>query len=156
MRRVDLIVAEGEIGLGVVQHGDRREDAAGSIGVGERRSGEGGIEGGGVDEGLEDGAGGTVRDSVIELADAVVTAADQGQDLAGVGIEGDEGDLRIDGFGRRFAVLCGDTGQTSEVRGHQLVDVLHAVSDGVLGYLLEVRIEGGIDAEALLIVVGIP
>ena len=67
-RRVVLIV-EGEGGLLVVQDGDGREDRAVAVRIGERSSGDGGVEGRGVDEGLEDGAGGTMGDGVVELAD---------------------------------------------------------------------------------------
>ncbi len=105
---------------------------------------EGGVVGGGVDEGLEDGAGGAIGDGVIELRDAVVAAADEREDLSGVGVERDEGDLRVgDGPGlfafRCFVPLADD-----------LVDVLHADLDGIGGGALQVGVERGVDAEVLM------
>ena len=64
-------------------------------GVGELRSGERSIEGRGVDEGLKDGAGGTVSDGMIELRGAVAAAAHQREHLAGMRVERHQRDLRV-------------------------------------------------------------
>ena len=109
----------------------------------------------GIDEGLEDRAGGTLGDRVIQLAEAIVAASDQGQHLAGVGIEGDQRHLRhgtvldLDlGFG-------GLAGAGFDLLGapldHLLVDQLHAFVDGFGGGLLQVGVNGGVDAQGLLI-----
>ena len=124
----------------VVELGERGEDTA----VAEGRAVERGVVGGGVDEGLEDGAGGAFGDGVVELRDAVVAAADQREDLAGVGVDGDERDLRIgDGAGLlafgRLVLLADD-----------VVDVVHADLDGLGGGALQIGIERGVDAEALV------
>ena len=78
---------------------------------------------------------------VVKLADAVVAAADEREHLAGVGIERDERDL---GGGDRRRGLAGlDRGADEALMTgcDQGVDLLHAVGDGVLGDLLELRIE---------------
>ena len=122
----------------VVQRGEGGEDAVAVEGGAVER----GVVGGGVDEGLEDGAGGPLGDGVVELGDAVVAASDESEDLAGVGVEGDEGDLRVvDGVGASLALV--------QLADH-LVDIFHADLDGLGGGALEFGIERGVDAEALV------
>src|ERR1017187_6752995 len=79
-------------GLLVVEHGDAGK---GLVLTGQERSRDGGVEGRGVDEGLEDGASGALGHGVIQLASAVIAAADEGQYLASVGVEGNERNLRV-------------------------------------------------------------
>ena len=105
---------------------------------------EAGVIGRGVDEGFEDGAGGALGDGVIELRDAIVAAADQREDLAGVRVDGDERDLRI-GDGAGFFALGGLVQLADE-----LVYVLHADLDGLGGGALQFGVERGVDAEALV------
>ena len=57
---------------------------------------------------------GRFGDGVVELRDAVVAAADECEDLAGVGVEGDERDLRIgDGSGGLPLGSCAACGRCS-------------------------------------------
>ena len=118
---------EGEGGGVVVEAGEGGE---GAVAV-QRLAVQRGVEGGGVDEGLEDGAGGALGGGVIELGGGVVAAADEGENLAGVGVEGDEGDLGHGG--RRLALFV--------LGADEVVDVAHAGFDGVGGGLLEVGVE---------------
>ena len=84
IRRVGLAaVVVGKGGGLVVQLGKGGEDAA----IAEGHAVEAGVVGRGVDEGLEDGAGGPLGDGVVELRDAVVAAADQRQNLPGMGVD---------------------------------------------------------------------
>ena len=69
------LAVDAEILRVVVDAGDGREDAAWA----ERGAVERGIVGGGVDERLEDGAGGALGGGMVELRGAVVAAADQGE-----------------------------------------------------------------------------
>ena len=124
-------VVVGEGGFSVVEDGGGGEGLAG---VSEDLAIDGGGVGGGVDPGLEDGAGRALGGGVVELRVGVVATADEGKDLAGVGVEGDEGDLGKRGGG---AVELVD----------ELVDVRHAEIDGVGSGVLEVGVEGGVDAE---------
>ncbi len=125
----DVAVAE-VLGV-VIEAGDGGEGAGAEIGAVER-----GVEGGGVDEGLEDGAGGALGEGVVELGGAVVAAADKGEDLAGVGVEGDERDLGIG---------------VSVVLADELVYVAHAGFNGFRGDALELGVERGVDAEGLVV-----
>ena len=59
-----------------------------------------GIQRGGVDERLEDGARLPLGQHVVQLADPVIAAADQRLDLAGVRIERDQRHLRLGESGR--------------------------------------------------------
>ena len=99
----------------------------------ELRSGKRGVEGRGVDEGLEDGSGGPVGDGVIELRDAVVAATHQRQYLTSVRIERHQRDLwavdRLGMLGLRASFF------------DQLIDGLHALGNGFVGGLLQIRIE---------------
>ena len=116
----------------VVELGDGGEDAA----IAEGRAVEGAVVGGGVDEGFEDGAGGALGDGVVELRGAVVTAADEGEDLAGVGVEGDEGGLGVVDGAAVFAVEL----------ANELIDVDHAFLDGGGGGALQLGVKRGVDA----------
>ncbi len=81
---------------------------------------------------------------MVELRDAVVAAADEREDLAGVRVERDERDLRIgDGAG---LLTFGGLVQLAD----ELVDVLHADFDGFGGGALELGVERGVDAQALV------
>ena len=81
---------------------------------------------------------------MVELRDAVVAAADQGEDLAGVGVEGDESDLRISD-GTRLLALGGLV-----LPANNLVDIAHADLYGLGGGALQVGVERGVDAQALV------
>ncbi len=133
--RVGLAVG-AEVLWVVVDAGERGEDSA----FVKRGSVERGVVGGGIDEGLEDGPGGAIRDGVIELRDSVVAASDEGEDLAGVRVERDEGDLRVRDVCFIALVLFAD----------HLVDVLHADIDGLRRGALQVGVERGVDAETLV------
>ncbi len=75
---------------------------------------------------------------MVELGDAVVATADESEDLAGMGIEGDERDLGI-----------GDVSVTLFVHfADEVVDTLHAGIDCFGRGTLEFWIERGVDAEA--------
>ena len=78
---------------------------------------------------------------MVELGDAVVAASDEGEDLASVRIEGDEGDLGIVDGGR-----CSCRAELAD----QFVDIFHADLDGLGGGALEFGVERGVDAEALV------
>jgi hypothetical protein len=130
---VGLPVGAEVLGI-VIELGERGEDAP----AGKDRAGQRGVVGGGVYEGFEDRAGRAFGDGVIELGRAVVAAADEGENLAGVRVESDESHLGIGDSGVAFAVKLAD----------QLVDVLHADFDGVGGGLLQGRIERGVDAQS--------
>ena len=88
-----LLAVELESGGLVVDGGGGSDDGLNAI--------DGVVKSGGVDERLEDRAGLTMRERVIELALAVVAAADDRFDFAGARIERDEGDL-----GLREPVRC--------------------------------------------------
>ena len=81
---------------------------------------------------------------MVELRDAVVAAADEGEDLSGVGVDGDERDLRVGDGGGGLAlgglVLLAD----------DVVDDLDAGFDGLGGGALEIGVERGVDAEVLV------
>jgi hypothetical protein len=140
-RRV-LVGSSFAVGLLLVaEHGDRREQLRlarqhGAFG--------GGLKGGSVDKGLEDGAGGPMRDGVVDLAVAVAAAADQSEDLPGVGIQRDQRDLGIDVGLAGLLVL-----------GVDLVDLRvdggNGLFDGFGSELLQVGIERSVDAQAFLI-----
>ena len=143
---VGLCLVEHEGRGVVVELGEGGEDAASSCvtGFAEGEAVERGVVGRGVDEGFEDGAGGAFGDGVVELRDAVVAAADECEDLAGVRVDGDERDLRI-GDGAGLFSLGGLVQLADE-----LVDVLHADLDGFGGGALQFGVERGVDAEALV------
>ncbi len=129
-------VVKGECGGVVVQGCEGGEDTVPvEVGAVER-----GVVGGGIDEGFKDGPCGPLGDRVVELGDAVVAASDESEDLAGVRIEGDEGDLWVVDGGGALAVQFAD----------HLVDIFHADLDGFGGGALEFWIERGVDAEALM------
>src|SRR5437016_7308841 len=75
--RVD-IVAIGEDGRGIIHHGGWGEDRL--------LAGDGIVNRSRIDKGLENGAGGTLGNRMVQLAGTVVAPAYQGQYLAGVGI----------------------------------------------------------------------
>ena len=78
---------------------------------------------------------------MVELGDAVVAAADQREYLAGVWIESYQRNLRSgDGLG-----ILGSRAAPFD----QLIDGLHAFSDGFVGDLLQIGIERAVDAQAL-------
>ena len=135
-RAVLLRVAnDAAVGIAVsggVHYGRRR---------GELRAGKRGVEGRGVDKGLEDRACRPMGYGVVELGDAVIAAADQRQYLAGMWVESYQRDLWSgDGLG-----VLGSRATPF----HQLIDRLHAFSDGFIGDLLQIGIERAVDAKAL-------
>ena len=77
---------------------------------------------------------------MIELRDSVVATADQSENLAGVRVDSDEGDLRIGD--RAFALLV--------ALADEFVDVLHAGFHGLRRGALELGIERSVDAKALV------
>src|SRR4029077_14845360 len=95
-----IVVGEG--GLFIVELGKSGEDAS----IAERKAVDGAVVGRGVDERFEDGAGGALGDGVVELRDAIVAAPNQCEHLAGVGVDGNQRDLRI-GDGPGFFALGG-------------------------------------------------
>ena len=127
-------VVVGESGLCVVEDGDGGEGLA--I-IAEGRAIDGSGIGRGVDPGLEDGSGGALGRGVVVLRVGVVAAADKGENLAGVRVQGDESDLRNGGRFAWFAVALRD----------DLVDVFHAEFHGIGGSVLEVGVERGVDAQ---------
>jgi len=64
----------------VIQGGQGGEDATAACvaSIAEGQTVEAGVVGRGVDEGFEDGAGGSLGDGVIELGGAVVATTDEG------------------------------------------------------------------------------
>ena len=71
---------------------------------------------------------------MIELALAIIATSYESFDLAGLGIEADQGDLRRFERSTLFAALC-----------DQSVDFPHTLGDGFDGIALQERIEGGVD-----------
>ena len=70
-------------------------------------------------------------------------------------IERDEGDLRGDEGRRRFSGFDCGADEAFVTGVDERVDLFHAVGDGVLGNLLELRVERGVDAQSLLVVIRI-
>ena len=106
------------------------------------------VEGGGVDEGLEDGAWLAMSQGVIQLALAVVSAADDRFDFAGAGIECDQraldlGDRLVGSL--LFLLLL----PLRVFFGEQGVHVLHAGLNGSSGGALQRGVQRGVDAEIL-------
>src|SRR5207253_11475314 len=99
-------------------------------------------QGGGVDEGLGGRAGWPPRQYVVELADAVIAPADKGFQLPGVRVQGDQRDLRLVGLRRRRALR-------PLLLGELAIDLRHPCADRVRGGALQVKIEGGINPEAV-------
>src|SRR5437764_1862522 len=89
------------VGLVVVPEGGGLVDYRGAGGQNMRAALDRGVQRRGVDERLENGSRLAFGEHVIKLAYAVVTAARQCPDFAGVRIEGDERTLR---FGNRLAL----------------------------------------------------
>jgi hypothetical protein len=105
------------------------------------------LKGRGVDERLEDGAGGPLGNRVVQLRVAVAAPADQRQHLAGVRIERDQRHLRIDvglpGLSLRVQLV------------HLLVDDVNGGVDGRGGSALQIGIERGVDAQAFAVEVAL-
>jgi len=146
----ELVLCEvaGGIGLAVgaevlgviVELSESSEDSA----IAERHTVEARVVSRGVDERLEDGTGGAVGDGVVDLGDAIVTPADQRENLSGVRVDGDQGNLRIgDRFGL-FALGC------FLLLADDFINVAHSDLNGVGSNLLEVGVERGVDAEVLM------
>ena len=92
-----------------------------------------------------------VLDGMIELASAIVPSPNQSQNLPGMGIQRHECHLGIDN--RRVIARLNPPGMLSL---HQHVDRLHAFRHRLGGLSLQIRIERGIDSQALMIKVRIP
>ena len=101
-----------------------------------------------VDERLEDGAGGPLRDGVIHLRRAVAAPAHQRQHLAGVRIERDQRHLRIDvGLAQLLVARMQLV--------HLLVHHVNGGVDRVGGQALQIGIERGVDAQPFAVEVAI-
>src|SRR3984957_19872936 len=137
VRRVFLAV-EFEGGRLVVDGGGRRDDGLHVV--------DGVVERGGVDEWLENRSGLAMRERVIELALAVVAAADDGFDFAGTRVERDERGLDM---GNRFVASLFRSFLFPPVvfLGEQLVYVFRAFFDRVLRDALQRWIKRGVYAE---------
>ena len=81
---------------------------------------------------------------MIELRDAIVPAANQREHLAGVGVDGNERDLRI-GNGPGFFALGGLV-----LLAHDLIDVAHADLHGLRGGALQLGVERRVYAKTLV------
>ena len=125
-----FLAVEFESGGLVVDRGGGRDDGLHVV--------DGVVERGGVDERLEDRSGLAMRERVIELALAVVAAADDRFDFAGARVERDEGGLHV---GNRFvaSLLRGFLFPLVVFFGEQLVYVLRAFFDGVDGDALRAQ-----------------
>ena len=144
-RRVLVLRSLAVGGLRVVQHGDRRKE----FGLPrQHRAFDGGLKGRRIDERLEDGARGTVRDRVVHLRRAIAAPAHQRQHLAGVGIERNQRHLRID---VRLAQLPVARMQLVHLRVH---DVNGGV-DGLRCQALQIGIERGVDAQAFAVEIAV-
>ena len=143
-RRV-LVVAHVVGGLLVAEHGDRREELALA---GQHGAFDGGVKGRGIDKRLEDGAGGPLGHRVVQLDVAVAAAAHQRKHLAGVGIERDERDLRIDVWLCPASCRCACSLSTCS-------STTWIVDSTAGGFSLQVGIERGVDAQAFAVEVAL-
>ncbi len=145
-RLVDLVFVI-ESGGGVVHERGRREDRF--------LPGDGGIDRRSEDKRFEDGARGPVRDGMIQLALAVVTSADEGEDLAGLGIQRHQSHLRFwagphNGLGLGVLAFA-DFDHAAPLAIDKFVDLFQSGGDGFRGCLLQVRIKRGIDAQTVFV-----
>ncbi len=110
-----------------------------------------GVHGCGIDERFENRAGGPLRQSVIQLAKAVIASADESENCSGMRIEYDHRHLRLragENFGLYFlADLLALGAHLFDL----LIDQLHSHLDGLRRRLLQVGIERSVDAIGLVV-----
>ena len=110
-----------------------------------RAAGDGGIERGGVDEGLEDRPRLPLGQRVIELAHAVIAPAHQRLHFAGMRIDRHQRDLRR---GRRLSLEAALLLDLLIHAGHAQADRLHRGA-------LQAHIDRGVDAERVGLKIGV-
>ena len=113
--------------------------------------GQAGIERRCIDKRLESRTGGPVLHRVIELACPIVPAPNQGQHLPCVGIQRYQRNLGID---KRRVVPCFDSARMKPF--HLRVNHLHAFGHRIRRYLLQIRIQRRVDAQAFTIEIRVP
>ena len=89
---------------------------------------------------------------MVKLADSVISAAHQGQHLAGVRIEDHHRNLRLGSrLHLRFVLAFPDLYSLGALFGHLIVHQLHSAFDRLRRGLLQVGIERGVDAIGLVV-----